>query len=169
MRNAGISAPGGSSRIAGPGPAHVNARRANRSVSKGSTVLVITSSPGQGSIGRQAAFNNVPSLGTFYVVADTSYTHHPVWNIRVDLKPGSNSITLDEGNRRLSIDEAGICPSDRSAGAFRRARPIGGSILRRSALAATSNAMYRPFPPTKRIEHRQHESSFAPDAGAVGT
>jgi hypothetical protein len=45
-----------------------------------------------------AAFNNVPSLGTFYVVADTSYTHHLVWNVRVDLKPGVNSITLDERN-----------------------------------------------------------------------
>ena len=37
-------------------------------------------------------------LGTFYVVADTSYTHHLVWNVRVDLKPGANSITLDERN-----------------------------------------------------------------------
>jgi hypothetical protein len=45
-----------------------------------------------------AAFNNVPSLGTFYIVADTSYTHHLVWNVRVDLKPGTNSITLDERN-----------------------------------------------------------------------
>jgi hypothetical protein len=45
-----------------------------------------------------AAFNNVPSLGTFYIVVDTSYTHHLVWNVRVDLKPGTNSITLDERN-----------------------------------------------------------------------
>ena len=46
-----------------------------------------------------ATFNNVPSQGAFYVVADTSYTHHLLWNVRVDLKPGSNSITLDEGNK----------------------------------------------------------------------
>jgi|SRR5579872_4440172 len=46
-----------------------------------------------------ATFNKVPSEGTFYIVADTSYSHHLLWNIRVDLKPGSNSVTLDERNK----------------------------------------------------------------------
>ena len=46
-----------------------------------------------------ATFNKVPSQGSFYIVADTSYTHHLLWNVRVDLKPGANSITLDEGNK----------------------------------------------------------------------
>lgn len=45
-----------------------------------------------------AAFSNIPALGTFYVVADTSYSHHLVWNVRVDLKPGANSVILDEQN-----------------------------------------------------------------------
>jgi len=45
-----------------------------------------------------AIFNNVPSVGTFYVVADTSYTHHLLWNLKVELKPGANAITLDERN-----------------------------------------------------------------------
>ena len=45
-----------------------------------------------------AAFNNIPTLGTFYVVADTSYSRHLVWNVRVDLNPGANSVTLDEQN-----------------------------------------------------------------------
>jgi hypothetical protein len=45
-----------------------------------------------------ATFSNIPSLGTFYAVADTSLTHHLIWNVRVDLKPGANSITLDEHN-----------------------------------------------------------------------
>ena len=45
-----------------------------------------------------AIFNNVPSSGTFYVVADTSYTHHLLWNLKVELKPGANAITLDERN-----------------------------------------------------------------------
>ena len=45
-----------------------------------------------------AIFNNVPSSGTFYVVADTSYTHHLLWNIKVELRPGANAITLDERN-----------------------------------------------------------------------
>jgi hypothetical protein len=46
-----------------------------------------------------AVFNNVPSSGTFYVVADTSYTHHLLWNIKVELKPDTNAITLDERNK----------------------------------------------------------------------
>ena len=43
-------------------------------------------------------FNNIPTLGTFYVVADTSYSNHLVWNVRIDLKPGANSLTLNEQN-----------------------------------------------------------------------
>ncbi len=45
-----------------------------------------------------AIFNNVPSSGTFYVVADTSYTHHLLWNIKVELKPDATAIVLDERN-----------------------------------------------------------------------
>jgi hypothetical protein len=45
-----------------------------------------------------AIFNNVPSSGTFYVVADTSSAHHLLWNIKVELKPEANAITLDERN-----------------------------------------------------------------------
>jgi hypothetical protein len=45
-----------------------------------------------------ATFNNVPSSGTFYLVADTSYTNHLLWNVRVDLKPGANMVTFDERN-----------------------------------------------------------------------
>jgi hypothetical protein len=45
-----------------------------------------------------AAFNNIPALGTFYVIADTSYSHHLIWSVRVDLKAGANSVTLDEQN-----------------------------------------------------------------------
>ncbi|HEY3838314.1 MAG TPA: hypothetical protein VGL72_17165 [Bryobacteraceae bacterium] len=45
-----------------------------------------------------AAFNNIPTLGAFYVVADTAYSHHLLWNVRVDLKPGANSVSLDEQN-----------------------------------------------------------------------
>jgi hypothetical protein len=44
-----------------------------------------------------ATFTNVPSTGTFYVVADTSRPHL-MWNVRVDLKPGVNSIKLEESN-----------------------------------------------------------------------
>ena len=45
-----------------------------------------------------ATFNNVPSAGLFWVVADTSNTNHRIWNVKVELKPGANSITLDERN-----------------------------------------------------------------------
>jgi hypothetical protein len=45
-----------------------------------------------------AIFNNVPSSGTFYVVADTSSTHQLLWNIKVELKPDTNAIVLDERN-----------------------------------------------------------------------
>lgn len=43
-------------------------------------------------------FPNVPTAGTFYVVTETLRSHHLLWNVRVDLKPGSNSIRLDESN-----------------------------------------------------------------------
>ena len=45
-----------------------------------------------------ATFPNVPSSGTFYLVADTSYTNHLLWNVRIDLKPGANTMVLDERN-----------------------------------------------------------------------
>jgi hypothetical protein len=45
-----------------------------------------------------ATFTNVPSSGTFYLVADTSYTNHLLWSVRIDLKPGANTIILDERN-----------------------------------------------------------------------
>ncbi len=43
-------------------------------------------------------FANIPSTGTFYIVVDTSKPRHLFWNVRVDLKPGSNSVHLDERN-----------------------------------------------------------------------
>jgi hypothetical protein len=45
-----------------------------------------------------ASFTNIPSTGTFYLVVDTSRAHHLMWNVRVDLKPGRNSVQLDESN-----------------------------------------------------------------------
>jgi len=45
-----------------------------------------------------ATFTNVPSTGTFYLLAETAREHHLIWNVRVDLKPGANSIKLDESN-----------------------------------------------------------------------
>jgi len=45
-----------------------------------------------------ATFPNVPSSGTFYLVADTSYTNHLLWNVRIDLRPGANTMILDERN-----------------------------------------------------------------------
>ncbi len=45
-----------------------------------------------------ASFTNIPRLGTFYLIVDTSRTHHLLWNVKVDLKPGRNSIQLDESN-----------------------------------------------------------------------
>jgi hypothetical protein len=45
-----------------------------------------------------ASFTNIPRLGTFYLIVDTSRAHHLMWNVRVDLKPGRNSIQLDESN-----------------------------------------------------------------------
>jgi hypothetical protein len=37
--------------------------------------------------------------GTYYLVGQTSYNGlHLVWNLRVDLKPGANSVTLDQRN-----------------------------------------------------------------------
>ena len=45
-----------------------------------------------------ATFTSIPSLGTFYLVVDTSRAHHLMWNVRVDLKQGQNSIQLDESN-----------------------------------------------------------------------
>jgi len=43
-------------------------------------------------------FANIPAVGTFYIIVDTSRSHHLFWNVRVDLKPGSNVIKLEESN-----------------------------------------------------------------------
>jgi len=45
-----------------------------------------------------ATFMNIPSSGTFFVVVDTAYSQHLLWNLRIDLKPGVNSVTLAENN-----------------------------------------------------------------------
>jgi len=45
-----------------------------------------------------ATFMNIPSSGTFFVVVDTAYSQHLLWNLRIDLKPGVNSVTLTENN-----------------------------------------------------------------------
>jgi len=45
-----------------------------------------------------ATFPNVPPSGTFYLVADTAFSNHLLWNVRIDLKPGANAITFDERN-----------------------------------------------------------------------
>ena len=45
-----------------------------------------------------ATFMNIPSSGTFFAVVDTAYSQHLLWNLRIDLKPGVNSVTLTENN-----------------------------------------------------------------------
>lgn len=46
----------------------------------------------------QAAFNSVP-VGTYWVLADFRYnSKHYIWNIRIDVKPGSNTVSLDQNN-----------------------------------------------------------------------
>jgi hypothetical protein len=44
------------------------------------------------------SFTNIPQLGTFYLIVDTSRAHHLMWNFRVDLKQGQNSVQLNESN-----------------------------------------------------------------------
>ena len=98
LASAGISAPAGSSRIS------AWARACERSprdavcqqgvTSLGPYIVARTGFDGNGI----ATFNNVPSSGTFYVVADSSYAHHLIWNLKIDLKLGVNSVVLDEGN-----------------------------------------------------------------------
>jgi hypothetical protein len=98
LASAGISAQGGSTRVSAW--AHACERSPREPIcqqgvnSLGNYVVARTGFDGNGA----AIFNNVPSSGTFYVVADTSYTHHLLWNLKVELKPGANAITLDERN-----------------------------------------------------------------------
>jgi hypothetical protein len=44
---------------------------------------------------------NVPNVGVVYVMADAAASPHLLWNLRLDLKPGTNSITLTESNTTL--------------------------------------------------------------------
>ncbi len=104
LASAGIRAQGGSSRVSAW--AHACERSAREPICQQGVnglakyVVARTGFDGNGA----AIFNNVPSSGTFYVVADTSYTHHLLWNLKVELKPGANAITLDERNTTL-IDQ----------------------------------------------------------------
>ncbi|HEV2690420.1 MAG TPA: hypothetical protein VGV35_17810 [Bryobacteraceae bacterium] len=101
LAKAGISAQGGSSRISTWTHACERSPRdpiCQQAISAfGNSAVARTAFDRTGT----ATFNNVPSQGTFYIVADTSYAHHSLWNVRVDLKPGANSITLDESNRAV--------------------------------------------------------------------
>lgn len=46
----------------------------------------------------QAAFNNVP-VGTYWVLVDFRYSRkHYFWNVRIDVKPGPNAVSLDQNN-----------------------------------------------------------------------
>jgi len=98
LASAGISAQGGNSRVSAW--AHACERSTREPIcqqgvnSLANYVVARAGFDGNGT----AIFNNVPSSGTFYLVADTSYTHHLLWNLKVELKPGANAITLDERN-----------------------------------------------------------------------
>lgn len=49
----------------------------------------------------KATFAGVP-LGTYYVVASTNFNNQKIyWKLKVDLKAGANTVTLDEHNGRL--------------------------------------------------------------------
>jgi len=46
----------------------------------------------------QAAFAKVP-VGTYWVLTDFRYNNkHYVWNLRIDVRPGSNAVSLDQNN-----------------------------------------------------------------------
>lgn len=54
--------------------------------------------PARFGAGRQAQFPAVPP-GTYYVFAAARYNNQPfMWDLRVDLKPGPNAVTLDRRN-----------------------------------------------------------------------
>jgi hypothetical protein len=98
LASAGVSAQGRSSRVSAW--AHACERAASEPLcqqgakSLGNYMVAKTGFDANGT----AIFNNVPSSGTFYVVADTSSTHQLLWNIKVELKPDTNAIVLDERN-----------------------------------------------------------------------
>jgi hypothetical protein len=98
LATAGISAQAGSSRISAWARACERSTRDAICQQGGSGVnnylVARTGFDGTG----MAVFNNVPSSGTFYVVTETPSTHHLLWNLKVDLKPGANSLTVDERN-----------------------------------------------------------------------
>lgn len=53
---------------------------------------------GRFSAGRQTQFPAVPP-GTYYVFGAARYNNQPfMWDVRVDLKPGANAVTLDQRN-----------------------------------------------------------------------
>ncbi|MFN8007742.1 MAG: hypothetical protein U0V70_12075 [Terriglobia bacterium] len=98
LGSVGINAPAGSSRISAWTHACEHSPR-DALCQQGATSLApyIVAKTGFDGNG-VATFNNVPSSGTFFVLADTSYAHHLIWNLRVDLHPGANAIVLDERN-----------------------------------------------------------------------
>jgi hypothetical protein len=98
LASAGVSGQGGSSRVSAW--AHACERSAREPLCQqgvNSLAPYVVARTGFDANGT-AIFNNVPSSGTFYIVADTSYTHHLLWNIKVELKPDANALTLDERN-----------------------------------------------------------------------
>jgi len=96
LAQAGLSAQGSSSRVSAW--AHACLAR-DQLCQQGGNALGSNSVAKTGfDANGKATFTNVPSTGTFYLLAETAREHHLIWNVRVDLKPGANSVKLDESN-----------------------------------------------------------------------
>ena len=98
LANAGVSSQGRSSRVSAWAHACDSSRSdpvCQAGINQFRNYLVATTKlDGNGS----ASFTNIPRTGTFYLVVDTSRAHHLMWNLKVELKAGHNSIQLDESN-----------------------------------------------------------------------
>src|SRR5262249_35228585 len=98
LAHAGVSAQGRSSRVSawsqacGTAPSAQICQAGLNGVR--SYAVATTKLDANGSV----RFPNIPTTGTFYVVTETLRPHQLLWNVRIDLKPGSNSIRLDESN-----------------------------------------------------------------------
>jgi hypothetical protein len=98
LANAGVSSQGRSSRISAW--AHACETAATDPVCQAgiSQFRNYYVSGGRLDANGSTTFTNIPRLGSFYILVDTSRARHLMWNVRVDLKQGHNSVQLNESN-----------------------------------------------------------------------
>ncbi|MEW5977637.1 MAG: tetratricopeptide repeat protein [Acidobacteriota bacterium] len=99
----------------------------------------------------RAQFSGVPP-GTYFVFGSTQYNNQPfLWDLRVDLKPGTNTVTLDQRNSAVQVQRPGQVPLGTLSATPQPSGPTGTSAVKPADKGATPTK--GPVPHTPLEDH----------------